>query len=572
MSESKYSVNAQGANIGAIGDHAQVTQNFTQNIYLQSVDYQRLVEQIRETQESLADVPDSKPERRLKLAEKLQELEAQLEEFKANVFKLYETFTKIEINTERLRLAKAHFDRGEFREADAVLKAAEMTEDLDKLIERERQLDRQRDNVRDSRAQIANEFLIKARLWSTFYDQPHRLEQTCEYFEEALRAARTAVNLFEYAKFLQEHYKLKRAKQLYQEALEIYRELAKQNPATFLPYVANTLNNLAVLHSNTNKMASALSEYQEALGIYRQLAEDNSATFLHYVAVTLNNLGILHTDTNETKSALLELTEALEIRRKLADQNPATFLPNVARTLNNLANLHRNINQMENALSEFTEALEIRRKLANQNPAAFLPDVAMTLNNLGLLHSDTHKMEIALLEFTEALGIYQELANQNPATFLPKVADTLNNLANLHSDTDQTNIAMSAYQEALQIYQDFAKKSPATFLPDVAATLNNLANLHSDTNEIDLAMSAYQEALQIYQDFGKKSPAAFQPKVDHVLRNIAILQNEIDAGHNSGMEKGQATKPRSRSIKSRSWLKNICRGIKNLWRTGKERV
>ena len=50
MSESKYSVNAQGANIGAIGDHAQVTQNFTQNIYLQSVDYQRLVEQIRETQ------------------------------------------------------------------------------------------------------------------------------------------------------------------------------------------------------------------------------------------------------------------------------------------------------------------------------------------------------------------------------------------------------------------------------------------------------------------------------------------------------------------------------------------
>jgi tetratricopeptide (TPR) repeat protein len=388
MSESKYSVNAPEGMIGAIGDHAQVTQNFTQNIYLQSVDYQRLVEQIRETQESLADVPDSKPERRLKLAEKLQELEAQLEEFKANVFKLYETFTKIEINTERLRLAKAHFDRGEFREADAVLKAAEMTEDLDKLIERERQLDRQRESVRDSRAQIANEFLIKAQLWVTFYDQPHRLEQTCEYFEEALRADRTGGNLFEYAYFLEEHYKLKQAEQLYQEALEIYRKLAAQNPDTFLPYVAATLNNLAVLHWNTNEMAIALSEY----------------------------------------------TEALEIRRELAKQNPATFLP------------------------------------------------------------------------------------------------------------------------------------------DVATTLNNLAILHRNTNEIDLAMSVYQEALQIYQDFALRNPATFQPKVDSVLRNIAILQNAIDAGHNSGMEKGQATKLRSRSIKSRSWLKNICRGIKNLWRTGKKRV
>ena len=132
MSESQSSIDARNANIGVIGDNAQVTQNF----YLQSVDYQKLVEQIRETQESLEEA--SKPERRLKLAGKLQELEKQLEEFKSNVFKLYETFTKIEINTERLRQAKAHFDQGEFREADAVLKAEEMTEYLDKLIERER--------------------------------------------------------------------------------------------------------------------------------------------------------------------------------------------------------------------------------------------------------------------------------------------------------------------------------------------------------------------------------------------------------------------------------------------------
>ena len=321
MSESQYSIDAQGANIGVIGDNAQVTQN----IYLQSVDYQRLVEQIRETQESLEEA--SKPERRLKLAGKLQELKEQLEEFKSNVFKLYETFTKIEINTERLRLAKAHFDRGEFREADAVLKAEEMTEDLDKLIERERQLDRQRDNVRDSREQIANEFLIKARLWATFYDQANRLEQTCEYFEEALRAARTGENLFEYAYFLKEHYKLKQAEQLYQEALQIYRELATQNPANFGRKVADTLNNLGILHKNTNEMEIALSEYTEALEIYRELATQNPTTFLPYVAMTLNNLAVLHSDTNEMAIALSEYVEALQIRKELATQNPATFLP-----------------------------------------------------------------------------------------------------------------------------------------------------------------------------------------------------------------------------------------------------
>ena len=99
-------------------------------------------------------------------------------------------------------------------------------------------------------------------------------------------------------------------------------------------------------------------------------------------------------------------------------------------------------------------------------------------------------------------------------------------------------------------------------------TLNNLAILYGNTNETALAMSEYQEALQIYQDFAKKSPAAFQPKVEMVLKNIAILQNATDERNISGFEKGQSspTKQRSRSIKSRSWIKNICQRLKNLLR------
>jgi tetratricopeptide (TPR) repeat protein len=471
MSESKFNVDAQGANIGVIGDNAQVTQN----IYVQSADYQKLIEEIRDTKESLEDVPESKRERRFKLADKLQELEKQLEEFKSNVFKLYETFTKIEINTERLRQAKAHFDLGEFREADAVLKAAEMTSDLDRLIEQDRQLDRQKDNVKENREQIANEFLIKARLWATFYDRPNRLEQTCEYFEEALRAARTGENLFEYAKFLDEHYKLNQAAHLYTETLEIRRELAKQNPATFLPDVAGTLNNLAVLHSDTNEMVIALSEY----------------------------------------------TEALEIRRELAKQNPATFLPDVAGTLNNLAVLHSNTNEMAIALSEYTEALEIYRELAKQNPATFLPKVAMTLNNLAVLHWNTNEMAIALSEYIEALEIYRELAKQNPATFLPYVADTLNNLANLHRNTNEMAIALSECEEALEIYREFAKKNPATFLPKVDLILGNIAILQNNAN--DTSGSEHQKASQNNKRIKQRKPRSLLTSICQRLKKFLRL-------------------------------------------------
>ena len=172
----------------------------------------------------------------------------QLEQFKENVFKLYETFTKIEINTERLRQAKAYFLRGEFREADAILKEEEMARDLSQLLAREQQLDREKAEVEQSKIQIANEYLIKASLWATFYDQPNRLEQTCQYFTEALRASRSAAILFEYALFLQNHNKFNQASPLYEEALETYRNLAAENPSTYLPYVAMTLVNLSIFY------------------------------------------------------------------------------------------------------------------------------------------------------------------------------------------------------------------------------------------------------------------------------------------------------------------------------------
>ncbi|MCY7332310.1 MAG: tetratricopeptide repeat protein [Pseudanabaena sp. CAN_BIN31] len=559
MNEPKFNVDAQDANIGVIGDNAQVTQN----IYVQSADYQKLIEEIRDTKESLEDVPESKRERRWKLADKLQELEKQLEEFKSNVFKLYETFTKIEINTERLRQAKAYFDKGEFREADAVLKAEEMASDLDKLIARDQQLDRQKDNVRESREQIANEFVIKARLWATFYDEPNRLQQTCEYFEEALRASRTGENLFEYAYFLNEHYKVDLAKSLYQEALQIYRELANQNRDAFLPDVANTLNNLGLLHS-TNEIEIALAEYQEALQIYRELANQNRDAFLPYVAITLNNLANLHSDINEIGIALAEYQEALKIYRKLVTQNLATFLPDLAMILNNLAILYTNTNK-KRALYKFQQALQIRRKLAIQYPATFLPDVAVTLNNLAILHSEINKMERALAEYLEALQIYRELANQNRDAFLPDVANTLNNLGLLHWKTDKMATALSEYQEALQIRRELAIQSPATFLPDVAETLNNLAILHSDTDKT-LALSEYQEALQIYQCFARKNPATFQPKVDLVLKNIAIFQSSTNNISQSDRQEALPTNKRIKQRKPRSLLKTICQRLKNLLR------
>ncbi|MFM7439261.1 MAG: tetratricopeptide repeat protein [Snowella sp.] len=306
MTDAKYNLNLQNSPVGAIGDHNQVTQNFI----VQSPDYQALMAGIKDKKRLLRLEID--PLEKLEISGELEQLEAQLEQFKENIVRLAETFSKIEINTERLRQAKDYFDQGQFREADAILQAEEMVKDLNKLLQKDQQLDQQKAEVRASREQIANEFLIKAQLWATFYEQSNRFEQTCDYFAESLRALKTTDNLFAYAYFLKEHYQLDQANLYYTEVLEIDRNLGD------LSNLATTLNNLAILHSDRNELAIAEAEYQEALQIYRTLAEENPRSFLPNVAVTLINLSIFYLQVEpETSITLAE--EVLEIAQQFPD-------------------------------------------------------------------------------------------------------------------------------------------------------------------------------------------------------------------------------------------------------------
>jgi len=84
---------------------------------------------------------------------------------------------------------------------------------------------------------------------------------------------------------------MEEARQEYEEALRIRRELAQKNPETYLPDLAWTLHNLGLLDYSQKRVEEARQEYQEGLKIYRELAQKDPQTYLPYVAMTLYNLG-----------------------------------------------------------------------------------------------------------------------------------------------------------------------------------------------------------------------------------------------------------------------------------------
>ena len=91
---------------------------------------------------------------------------------------------------------------------------------------------------------------------------------------------------------LQNQKDFKRAEAVFLATLDQARQLAKTNPAAYQADVAGTLNNLAILYGDTQRLKEAEAAYLEALDIHRQLAKTNAAAYQLDVAQTLNNLEI----------------------------------------------------------------------------------------------------------------------------------------------------------------------------------------------------------------------------------------------------------------------------------------
>ena len=335
-------------------------------------------------------------------------------------------------------------------------------------------------------------------------------DEACNFYEKLIAIERSLKNLFGYAHLLHSLNDFTKAKQYYEEVLNVYKERAKKDTETYNPGLAMTLNNLGLLLSDNNETKQTQIYYQEALEIYRELAKKNPQANNPDLAETLNNLGVLLSNNNEIKQAKNYYQEALDIYRELAKKNPQAYNPDLAGTLNNLGLLLSNNNETKQAQIYYQEALEIYRALATKKPQAYNPDLAMTLNNLGLLLSNNNETKQAQIYYQEALDIYRELAKKNPQAYNPYLAMTLNNLGALFHKHNEPKQAKDYYQEALEKRRALAKKNPQAYNPDLALTLNNLAVLYYQINNRKEAEQAYKEALTLREILAKNNPSAYE--------------------------------------------------------------
>ena len=155
------------------------------NIFL-SADYKKLRDDIQEAEQDFNEATTD--EMRLRKSAKLNKLRETEKDFKQDILRLAETFSHISIDTERLRKVQEYIEQGNFREAGAVLKAEDLSNEQEQLLSaKQKALERLVDVDAKLRSN-AEAFLLKAQLTATDYINLHRYELTKRYFENSINA------------------------------------------------------------------------------------------------------------------------------------------------------------------------------------------------------------------------------------------------------------------------------------------------------------------------------------------------------------------------------------------------
>ena len=199
------------------------------------------------------------------------------------------------------------------------------------------------------------------------------------------------------------------------------------------------------------------------------------------LAATLNNLALVLQDTNRLAEAEPLMQRALAID----EHSLGPDHPKVAIRLNNLALLLQATHRLAEAEPLMQRALAIDEHSLGPDH----PKVAIRLNNLALLLQATHRLAEAEPLMQRALAIDEHSLGPDH----PKVAIRLNNLATLLQATHRLAEAEPLMQRALAIDEH----SLGPDHPKVATDLNNLALLLQDTHRLAEAEPLMQRALGI---------------------------------------------------------------------------
>lgn len=233
------------------------------------------------------------------------------------------------------------------------------------------------------------------------------------------------------AKFYNERQECETARQLCEDALQVFRTAGQQLG------VIKALNRLGIIARYQENLEEADIHFTEALELARVLDDK------WHIAFSLNNLGLTAYDRLHFEEAKLRYTESLHLARELEDK------PGIAYALNNLGKTANQQGLREEARRYYTESLRLTRELSTSS--AGLLYLLDSLGREALRHGE---YEEARHCYTESLAYRKE--NGSPR----EIADSLYQFGQLAHAEGEFEQSLCLFLRVASIYSEIGETTP----------------------------------------------------------------------------------------------------------------
>jgi tetratricopeptide (TPR) repeat protein/nucleoside phosphorylase len=345
---------------------------------------------------------------------------------------------------------------------------------------------------------------------------------------------------------------LKRARDCYEQALEIAQRLVEKEPknVALQREVPMTLNKLGDVLRQQGNLEGARRTCEHALEIAQRLAEKKpeNVALQRDMAVSLSKLGYALRQQGNLEGARHAYEQALEIAQRLAEKQPENsgWQRDVAVSLNRLGEVLKQQGNLEGARRAYEQDLEIAQRLLEKEPEnlGWQRDVSVSLSNLGDLLKQQGELEGARRTYEQALAMRQRLLEKEPGNvgWQRDVSVSFSRLGDVLIAQGNLEEARWAYEQSLDIAQLLVGKEPENlgWQRDVSMNLGRLGDVLAAQGNLEEARRAYKRALEIAQWLAEKGPKHIEWQTDFAFSQFRVAT--------SLSQDANADRPEARSL------------------------
>ena len=409
-------------NINSNGGNISIGNQYVNNIY-QSLDWKKMEEDKEKLEkniqlfESLLLKEENRHDETLikRLSEAKNDLKNKLkemEDFKHGILQLAETFSKIEIDSERLQEVHKLFLEGKYSEARTILMMKSALNEHDDLLKKRDKLSQDTAENERKLKQKAKESFFLANLQAVNYSiGPSRVDEASKYFQLAIREHKCFKYLISYAGFLRQNNRRQDAEKICQETISFIKENYKEADEEKQNLAEILTEYVQVLIVFPSRLSFAEEKAREALAIYSSSKIIPLKSIFTFVKV-LNELGNVLDELGKYQDAEKFYKEGIEIFEKYRLNDKALL----AKILHDYAILlSKDFSRFDEAKECLYKSLKIREDLVITDTGWEIKNILIvkTLLSLGnLLSKRNDSYEKARDCYNKALSILNELSQK----------------------------------------------------------------------------------------------------------------------------------------------------------------